>query len=439
MILIYSEEITPRVDYIFRLFFTGILQVEIDFTTDAEVFRISDLPKLNYSGRKLADELYIKPHGLLHRKGLEAPVIKPVECNGQRYFFESSSSSLFPFDPFAASFYLVTRFEEYTETRFDRFGRYPAENSILYKTGLLKKPVIDIWAGMLADKFMEKYPGLIFPNRKFQFISTIDIDNAWAYRHKGFFRTTGAFFKSILKNDFKELNHRIRVLNGKEQDPYDTYDFLDSVLAGHEKQTRVFILLGNYNRFDKNISHRNRAFRDLIKRISGKYEVGIHPSFASNDKSIHLLIKEKKRLEKITGKIPRKSRQHFLKLRFPETCQRLTGAGIEEDYTMGYPSQTGFRAGTCTPFQFYDLTKEKATKLTIIPFQVMDVTLRDYLELDPEEALNEITGLMTEVKNTGGIFVSIWHNETISNLDRWKGYRQVFETTHKTGFEWSNE
>ena len=33
------------------------------------------------------------------------------------------------------------------------------------------------------------------------------------------------------------------------------------------------------------------------------------------------------------------------------------------------------------------------------------------------------------VKKVNGEFTSVWHNESLSNLDRWKGWREVFEST----------
>jgi hypothetical protein len=61
------------------------------------------------------------------------------------------------------------------------------------------------------------------------------------------------------------------------------------------------------------------------------------------------------------------------------------------------------------------------------------------MRLSPEEAKKEIMDLMQEVRNAGGTFVSIWHNETLNDLESWKGYRAVFEEMNKTGFTWANE
>ena len=106
---------------------------------------------------------------------------------------------------------------------------------------------------------------------------------------------------------------------------------------------------------------------------------------------------------------------------------------------MGFADQTGFRAGICTPFYFYDLENEIKTNLLIVPFQVMDGTLLHYVKLSPGQAFKEIQTLMNEVKNVGGKFVSIWHNETANDLGEWKGYREVFEEMNQLGFKWANE
>jgi hypothetical protein len=101
--------------------------------------------------------------------------------------------------------------------------------------------------------------------------------------------------------------------------------------------------------------------------------------------------------------------------------------GIKEDYSMGYASCSGFRAGTCTSFLFYDLVSDCETNLVIHPFLVMDVTLKQYLGLNPGEALDRIYRLVEIVKAVNGTFTSLWHNESLSEHGVWKGWRSVFE------------
>jgi hypothetical protein len=440
MILIYTDELNPRIEYILKLIFTTILKNEIAITLKSSRFLRSKLPRLNYSYEKFGNEIYIKPHRLMHCKAHIQPDIQPVWYNGEKYFFESSADSVFPFDLFAASFYLVSRYEEYLEGEKDKHNRFQADECILQKYGLLKKPVVNIWARMLAEKLKEQFPQLQIPQPHFEFLSTIDIDNAWAFKHKGFFRSTGALAKAVSQGNFTEVNNRFRVWMGKEKDPYDTYSFLDEVFEGNEDKVRYFFLLGNYKRYDKNVSWKNRHYQQLIQTIASKYLTGIHPSWSSaKKKNYSLLASEIKRLEKITGKEVKSSRQHYIRIKFPRTYRKLLKAGILEDYSMGYPSHIGFRAGICTPFYFYDLKKETATSLLVVPFQVMDVTLHDYMGLAAKEAMIETEDLMLEVKKVGGTFCSIWHNETLNEESEWKHYREVFMKMNKLGFEWTNE
>lgn len=439
MILIYSNRLNPRIQYIFRLIFTTILHNEVSFTTKSNKFLKSGVPAINYSYEKFGDEIYIKPHRLLHCKALIQPDIQPVWHEGEKYFFESSSDSVFPFDPFAASFYLVSRYEEYLDYQKDKYNRYPARESILEKYGLLKKPVVNIWAGMIAAKMKERFPELEFPEPTFTFLPTIDIDNAWAFAHKGMLRSFGAIAKAAVNRNFIEVNNRLQVLAGKEKDPFDTYEFIDKVFNGNEDKAVFFFLLGNYKRYDKNVPWNNKHLQNLIQRIASKYETGIHPSYSSSKRNRkRMLAEEISRLQKITGKKVLKSRQHYLRLRFPRIYRNLLKSGVREDFTMGYPSHTGFRAGICTPFHFYDLKKESPTSLMVVPFQVMDVTLKDYMKLTPREAIVEIENLMLEVKKAGGIFSYIWHNETLNEQGSWKGYREVFMKMNETGFKWAN-
>jgi len=93
---------------------------------------------------------------------------------------------------------------------------------------------------------------------------------------------------------------------------------------------------------------------------------------------------------------------------------------------MGYAMDIGFRAGTSLPFYWYDLSKEAMTKLKIHPFQVMEVTLKEYLKLNPEAAKEKITSLLNTVKSVNGTFCSLWHNSSFSELEGWNEWEAVY-------------
>ena len=154
-------------------------------------------------------------------------------------------------------------------------------------------------------------------------------------------------------------------------------------------------------------------------------DVGIHPSDRSSDNRSELQ-KELRIFSGITGEKVRQSRQHFLKFRLPQSYRNYIEAGIREDYSMGYASAIGFRAGTSRPFFFYDLLREEETPLKVIPFQVMDRTLKDYMKLSAEQSQEKIRVISDAIRSTGGTFVSIWHNDAFSDQGEWKGWKDVY-------------
>lgn len=223
-----------------------------------------------------------------------------------------------------------------------------------------------------------------------------------------------------------DFSKRKNVLAGKEKDPYDTYDFQIEIHKKYNLKPIYFFLLGDWAPNDKNLPHTSPLMDELVKKILTKAEIGIHPSFASNQNPEKVAI-EKDRLSKINSSAVTKSRQHFLKLQFPGTYRNLIATGITDDYTLGYADEVGFRAGICTPYKWYDLEKEEETNLTIHPFAVMDGTLNSYLKLTPEKAVKKVTEIVNEIKNVNGEFITIWHNETLSDWRDWKGWQEFYE------------
>jgi hypothetical protein len=69
----------------------------------------------------------------------------------------------------------------------------------------------------------------------------------------------------------------------------------------------------------------------------------------------------------------------------------------------------------------------------------MDVTLKNYLHLDPQEAWQLVEELMIEVKKVNGTFISLWHNESLNDSGQWLDWRKVFEQTLEKGLILENE
>lgn len=182
-------------------------------------------------------------------------------------------------------------------------------------------------------------------------------------------------------------------------------------------------LIGDYSTYDKNISTNRKSFVSLIKSVADYCDVGIKASYFSLN-NIKTLKAEKIRMEGITHTDLKAVRHSFSKLNLPTSYRNLVELEINQDFTMGYIDTLGFRAGTCTPFQFYDLDYEVQTPLQINPYQCLDYALLKYnSELDKTEHLQK---LINEVKAVNGTFVAVFHNYSFSDLDRWKGFKSLF-------------
>lgn len=428
MLLVYTHKITPRLNYIFKHYFVRILQIPVTFTTKVNEFVAHSGPKITYSKVALGSEFFIRSHDLLFEQGINDIDIHISQWDDMPCFFAAGETSSIPFDIFAAGFYLISRYEEYLPHVQDIHERFPADESLAVKNGFIEKPVIDIWAYKFLELLKDKFPNYDYIDREFNLISTIDIDVAFAYKHKGIVRTVGGFISDILHLRFVNFWQRLLTVFNFKIDPFDTFKELLNIKNEYNVNTLFFFLIGDYTTFDKNISSSNNKFKSLIKSVADYANVGLHPSYFTY-RNIDKLKKEKLRLENIVNTPITFSRQHYLRLRIPETFQNLIDLDINEDYTMGYAKVVGFRASTCTPFYFYDLDFEIQTPLKIFPFAFMDVTLKDYMDLSQEQSLQKILELKATVKEVNGTFITLFHNETLSENEVWKGWSTIYKAT----------
>ena len=428
-LLLYCQKITPRLQYIAGLILTDILGLKILFTGNKDEYCGFDGARICYHNLPLmpGSELIIIPSGLLAEKGINSHRLSFIDFDSSRAFFPVYNKlSPLPFDLFSASFYLVSRYEEYLPYMRDEHGRMSASSAIAMQQGFLHIPVVNRWALLLKHLLKNIFPGLIFKTGEFLFQPTIDIDSAWAYRNKGLIRTIGGYLKDLRSFDIPEMKKRTRVLFKLEKDPFDTYGLMHEIHQSYSLRPVFFILFADYGLNDKNVPVNNDRFQTLIKSLADYSLVGIHPSYASN-KNPALLANEIGRLSSVVRAEITSSRQHFLMLSFPDTYRNLINLDITDDYSMGFAGQPGFRAGICTPFKWYDLESEVSTELTIHPFAMMEGTLRDYLHLESSEAMAYIRPLIDQVMAVNGTFISLWHNESFSDEKRWNGWINVYK------------
>lgn len=411
--ILFSEYTSPRLNYIIEILFpAGII-----CTNNKEEFLKYIGKKINYSNEKITDrEIWVKPHLLLFEKNISSQQTEIFQWHDLPAFFQTGGG--IPFDFLAASFYLISRYEEYLPFSPDEYGRYPHTASVAFKNNFLKLPLIDLWINEIFPPQQQK---------SFSFLPTFDIDIAFKYLYKPVAKNFAVVLKELITGNSQSLSSRSKVRSGKEKDPFDQFDYIKNLTQNFSLQPIYFFLLaGKNSRYDKNISPQKDGMKNLMKRILVKNKSGIHPSWQSGVNDI-LLKEEIENLEKFSGQKVERSRQHYIRMRMPHTYRRLIDNGITEEYSMGYGSINGFRASTSKSFFWYDLEKEEKTSLQIFPFCYMDANSIFEQKQTPEETETELDFYKNIITKSHGQMIGIWHNHFLTEEKEWLPWRKIFE------------
>lgn len=410
MLLIYTYKITPRFIYIMKQIFTRILGIEIIYSTKVEDFIKHNGPKITYSKNPLQNEFFIRSHELLFENGIRDFQIPISEWEGNPCFFPTNDISAIPFDVFAASFYLLSRYEEYLPYLKDHHGRFPPSESFAMQNKLLKYPLVDLWAFTLLKELKKRFPALKYKNRSFKYTSIVDVTTSHCFAHRGPIRGLAGLMLDLGTFKFRRVIQRISVSLKLKKDPFDNYFKL---IDWHKKlrlKSMFFFQFAEYSTYDKNVSPENNSFKYLIKAVADYSEVALSASFSSY-RDVNLLKEEKKRLSNVINKPVNFVRMRYNRLDIPKTYRDMVESEFTADYTMGYTHEIGFKAGTCTPFYFYDAAIDAQQPIKIYPFAVHDYSLTNVQS--EEEALGLIEEVYKEVKRVNGHFITVFSNELL--------------------------
>ena len=98
---------------------------------------------------------------------------------------------------------------------------------------------------------------------------------------------------------------------------------------------------------------------------------------------------------------------------------------------MGYADRLGFRASTSFPFYFYDLKKDQSTELLVHSLPIMDVVLRKRLQLNQQEAIDEVKKIVQHIRQINGECVILWHNQNLSYIENWEDWEIEYKAILK--------
>ena len=399
--------------------------MDIQLSSSVEEFVAHKGPKISYGKQPLGSELFFQANGMLERQGVESIDVTVKPWEETHCFFQVSDKSALPFDIFSASFYLLSRYEEYLPHVKDALGRYPAKESLGVKHGFLTQPVIDIWATKLRAVLSKTFPELAFSKKDSAIHTLIEARQPFAYAQKGPLRSLLGYMSDIASFKLKSIMRRTQVLLGVRRDPYDTFKWIVNATQNSKSPATLFFLLGENPEFEESLNTQRIRFTNLIKYLADYMRVGLLFSAESAVK-YELLQNEKKRMEDIVHRDLEQAMNARFLVNLPDIYRNFVELEVKNDYTMVYEDTPGFRAGTCTPFLFYDLDFEIKTPLTIHPIALTTGAFKDQT---PEEIHAAFNHAFRQVESVGGTFSMVFSNQDFSFADGNKIWRDLFSDT----------
>lgn len=339
-LLVYVPLLTPRIKYVFSFIFNDILKTEIGFSVNIREFVQSELPKFCYAAQPIGGELFFKSTGLLLEHKIAEQEIKTTTFGDATVPFAVQKSAL-PFDVFAASFYFLSRYEEYLASGNQKSMPYPAESSLQYHLGLLELPVIDGWALILKNMLLKQFPTLSFNNKQFLFKPLYSVYPPAKNSRRNIFANAVDYLRSFVQNETSKHTEKLTAIR----------QAIDGLQAHNPAESSALL-------------------------------------------------------------IPSADHRHYFDtaMLMPKSYLKQTKSNSGNDYSMYYKNQPGFRAGTCSPFAWYDLQLDKKTRLIVHPVATTDMALLH--NKSTEALLLQLNELLDHVKLVNGhfYFLSLYHD-----------------------------
>ena len=383
-----------------------------------------------------------KPHTLnwlpaneIVPRGAQLPFDDPVPVlfwgegfeDGSKPFAELQSDGIVVFyaDIIAATFFMLSRWEETVVPVRDEHGRFPATASVAYKQGFLDRPIVDEYALILREWLKVLLPGWEPKRRPFSVKLSHDVDHI--RRSPSWYRAIRMLGGDLLKRRSPGLAWQTGIgAIFPDRDPYlQGIHFLAELSHGYGLSDDAFYFMaagpGPFGcGYDPASPLVRRCIEDL--REQG-FEIGLHAGYHTfNDPE--RLAEEKAQLDAVLGETQYGGRQHFLRFQVPDTWRHWEQAGLTYDSTMTYADHEGFRCGTCHPFRPFDVERNRELNLWELPLIVMDGTLHQYRGLTPEQGEARILELARRCKQVEGTFTLLWHNSSLDG--EWRAWGEMY-------------
>jgi hypothetical protein len=355
---------------------------------------------------------------------------------GEKPFAEHCADGTVRFnaDILAAAFFMLSRWEETVVPTRDQHGRFPDTASVAYQQGFLGRPIVDEYALILREWLKVARPRWSPARRCFTVRLTHDIDKA---RHFAslYYAARAVAGDVIKRHSLKQAWQTLTRTVEQTAAPLRLADFqgiylLAELSRQYGMRSAFYFMAADPGPMESDYEITSVPMRSCIEDLRAwGFEIGFHPGYRTFRDPARLAL-ERARLDAVLGHTDYGGRQHYLRFQVPVTWRHWEEAGLTYDSTMSYADQEGFRCGTCHAFQPFDVERNRELHLTEWPLVVMDVTLRNYRLLTPEQAEARILELAQRCRQVEGTFTLLWHNSSL--FGDWQPWAEVYRRVVQT-------
>jgi len=338
-------------------------------------------------------------------------------------------SVIFHADIIAATFFMLTRWEETIIPDRDEHGRFPATASVAYKQGFLNRPIVDEYALILRSWLQVLLPNWQPQRGHFSVKLSHDIDHLRSFPN--YYSALRTFAHHTIKQpNLQRASETLREVLIQTILPKQTAYFKgvhELMQISHQwglNNDAFYFMTAQPRPMENEYSITSPIVKKLIKEVQDQgFEIGLHAGYNSaNNPS--MLKKQKEALTALLGEDPLGGRQHYLRFQVPDTWRHWEAAGFLYDATLGHADHEGFRAGTCRRYQPFDIEQDRQMCIWEEPLIVMDGTLRSARKMSPDQALVQIKKLARRCQMVEGTFTLLWHNSSLRG--EWTPWVQTY-------------
>lgn len=345
------------------------------------------------------------------------------------------------FDLFGSAFFLLTRYEEVAVHTRDQHGRFQAKDSVMFKAGVLDRPLVDEYTAILRRAIEALWPGTPFKRHEFKIVPTHDVDVPYDYLFVPAWRAVRrAGARLVRERSLTRARETLAdwrsVRNGNDaSDPY--YSALVRMMEMNEKaelQGRFYFIAGHTSAEDGDYDIEHPRIRKLLRTVHERgHAIGLHPSYGTLGK-VDLLRAEVDRLRRVCGEegisLPQLSvRSHYLRWDSRHSFRDFDSVGFDYDSTLTFAEHAGFRCGTCREYSVFDIGSGVTLRMREQPLVAMECSILQsyYQGLNFNEASAYFAKLKQRCQEMNGQYIFLWHNSRFPTAEDWELYRQQVE------------